>query len=82
MSFVSSVSSVAASSDRPDATLDRMLRRLVLTVSVWSVLAMRRLSWTSWKEGVRDAAGVGHRAVTSKGTRARTSALDAPTRSS
>lgn len=31
MSFVPSVSSVAASSDRPDAALDRVLRRLVLT---------------------------------------------------
>ena len=31
MSFVPSVSSVAASSDHPDAALDRLLRRIVLT---------------------------------------------------
>jgi len=31
MSFVPPVSAVAASSDRPDAALDRVLRRIVLT---------------------------------------------------
>lgn len=45
MSFVSSVSSVAASSDRPDATLDRMLRRLVLTgVALVLLLPLARAS--------------------------------------
>ena len=46
MSFVPPVSAVAASSDRPDAALDRVLRRIVLTGLALVVLKPRARATT------------------------------------